>query len=173
MFFPYLCYQFIAGSPAVWTGHAFPFTLQPDNAFVYVHHDSAYLSHPMLPLLAAADAIHGQGKVPPVDWPTVDVIADCKCLHKLLRWINPSPGREVCDFRIDVQLVGTKTLVLCRWETPTSAIPRTRFGHGFEAAMTHAAPGCPSSGHQRAIAYVRLLHFSHPSVIGARKLITR
>jgi hypothetical protein len=93
----------------------------------------------------------------------VDVIADRNSLRKLLRWLNPSPGREVRDFRIDVQLVGDKTLVLCRWETPTSEVHTNHsFGHAFEAAMTHAAPDCPSSGHQRAITYVRLLLFSNP-----------
>jgi len=148
----------VPGSPAEWTGRNFPFTLRPDDAFVYVdrYHasDSAQLSqYPMLPLLAAADAIHSQGTAPPVDWPTVDVIADCNGLRKLLRWINPSPGRELFDFRIDVQLVGTKTLVLSRWESPRSEVPTNRFGHAFETAMTHAAPGCPSSGHHRAITY--------------------
>ena len=116
----------------------------------------------MLPLLAAADVIHGQGATPPVDWPTVDVIADRNGLRKLLRWVNPSPGREVRDFRIDVQLVGDKTLVLCRWEAPSSEVHTNRsYGHAFEAAMTHAAPDCPSSGHQRAITYVRLLLCPH------------
>jgi hypothetical protein len=109
----------------------------------------------MLPLLAAADAIHSQGTAPPVDWPTVDVIAERNTLRNLMRWLNPSPGREARDFRIDVQLVGTKTLVLRRWEGPKREVhTNCPFGHGFVAAMTRAAEDCPSSGHQRAITYV-------------------
>ncbi|KAI9433788.1 hypothetical protein BJY52DRAFT_1218590 [Lactarius psammicola] len=144
----------VPGSPAIWTGRAVPFTLQPDDGSVYVDQNSRQLSqYPMLPLFTAADAIHDQ-EAPPVDWPTVDVITDRNGLRKLLRWLNPSSGREVRDFRIDVQLVGTKTLVLSRWERPTHEMQTVRsYGHAFEAAMTRAAPDCPSSGHQRAITY--------------------
>ncbi|KAI9450773.1 hypothetical protein BJY52DRAFT_1125724 [Lactarius psammicola] len=146
----------VPGSPAIWTGRAVPFTLQPDDGSVFVDQNSARLSeYPMLPLFAAADAIHGSKAAPaPVDWPTVDVITDRNGLRKLLRWLNPSPGREVRDFRIDVQLVGTKTLVLGRWEGRTREPPTSRtYGFGFEDATTRAAPGCPSSGHHRAITY--------------------
>jgi hypothetical protein len=68
----------------------------------------------MLPLLAAADAIHSQGTAPSVDWPTVGIIANRNTLHNLLRWLNLSPGREARDFRIDVGLVCTKNVVLRR-----------------------------------------------------------
>jgi len=108
----------------------------------------------MLPLFSAADAIHD--KKAPVDWPAVDVITDRNGLRKLLRWLNPSEGREVCDFRIDVELVGAKTIILGRWEGRTHNIPTGRsFGFAFEAATSQAAPGCPISGHHRAITYVR------------------
>ena len=114
----------------------------------------------MLPLLAAADTIHSQGTAPPVDWPTVDVIAERNTLCSLMRWLNPSPGRESRDFRIDVQLVGTKTLLLRRWEGPRREIHENRsFGHNFVAAMTRAAEDCPSSRHQWAITYVRCHRF--------------
>jgi len=135
-----------------------PFTLQPDSGPAFVDQNSARLSeYPMLPLFVAADTIHGtKAASAPVDWPTVDVITDRNGLRKLLRWLNPSPGREVRDFRIDVQLVGTKTLVLGRWDGRTREPPSGRsYGFGFENATTQAAPGCPSSGHHRAITYVR------------------
>ena len=161
VFFSHLCSQFIPGSPAIWTGRVIPFTLQPDDTFVYVDQHNPELSqYSMLPLFAAADAIHGNEIAPPVDWPTVDVVTDRNVLRKLLRWLNPSTGREVRDFRIDVQLVGTKSLVLCRWESPTREVyPNRSFGHAFEVAMTRAARDCPSSGHHRAITYVRCHHF--------------
>ncbi|KAN0139682.1 hypothetical protein V8E53_002344 [Lactarius tabidus] len=145
----------VPGSPAIWTERAVPFTLQPDDNFIYVDRNTAQLSqYPLLPLFAAADAIHSQEATPPVDWPTVDAITDRNGLRKLLRWLNPSPGRAVRDFRIDVQLLGAKTLVLSRWESPTREIHTGRsFGHAFETAMTCVAPDCPSSGHQRVITY--------------------
>jgi hypothetical protein len=146
----------VPGSPAIWAGRDIPFTLQPDHSSVFVDKNSAWLSeHPMLPLFVAADAIHGHKAAPaPVDWPTVDVVTDRNGLRKLMRWLNPSPGREVRDFRIDVQLVGTKTLVLGRWEGRSREPPTGRtYGIGFENATTRPAPGCPSSGHERVITY--------------------
>ncbi|KAH9020498.1 hypothetical protein EDB85DRAFT_2153026 [Lactarius pseudohatsudake] len=145
----------VPGSPAIWTERAVPFTLEPDASSVYVDQNTAQLSqYPMLPLFTAADAIHDQDAAPPVDWPSMDVVTDRNGLRKFLRWLNPSPGRAVRDFRIDVQLVGTKTLVLSRWESPTPEVNNGRsFGHAFEAATTCPAPDCPSSGHQRVITY--------------------
>ncbi|KAH9060202.1 hypothetical protein EDB87DRAFT_1577114 [Lactarius vividus] len=145
----------VPGSPAIWAGRAVPFTLQPDEDYVYFDQKNAHLSqYPMLPLFAAADAIHDQEAAAPVDWPVVDFVTDHYDLRKLLRWLNPSPGREVQDFRIDLQLVGTKTLVLRRWESPTPGVHTNRsYGHAFATAMTRAAPDCPSSRHQRVITY--------------------
>ena len=144
-----------AGSPAIWTGRSVPFTLQPDSGSHFVDQNGARMSeYPMLPLFAAADAIHENKE--PVDWPAVDVVTDRNGLRKLLRWLNPSPGREVRDFRIDVELVGAKTVVLNRWEGRTREPPTGKtYGFAFEAATGRAAPGCPSSGHHRAISYVR------------------
>ena len=141
----------------MWTGHEVPFTLQPDNGANFVDQNGARMSeYPLLPLFVAADAIHGDKKKPPVDWPAVDVITDRNGLRKLLRWLNPSEGREVRDFRIDVELVGAKTIVLNRWEGRTREPPTGRsYGFAFEAATARAAPGCPPSGHHRTITYVR------------------
>ena len=111
----------------------------------------------MLPLFTAADVIHG--KKAPVDWPTVDIITDRNGLRKLLRWLSPSVGREVRDFRIDVDLIGTKTIMLSRWEDRMHNPPNARsYGFAFEAATTRPAPGCPPSGHYRAITYVGCFH---------------
>ena len=145
-----------AGSPAVWTGRQVPFTLQPDSGSHFVDQNGARMSdYPFLPLFAAADAIH-DNKKPPVDWPTVDVVTDRNGLRKLMRWLNPSEGREVRDFRIDVELIGAKTIVLSRWEGRTREPPTGKsYGFAFEDATARAAPGCPSSGHHRTITYVR------------------
>jgi len=113
----------------------------------------------MLPLFVAADTIHGHNlAATPVDWPTVDVVTGRNSLRKILRWLNPSQGREVRDFRIDVQLVGAKTLVLGRWEGRSREPPNfSSYGIGFSDATTRPALGCPSSGHERVITYVSCL----------------
>ena len=107
-------------------------------------------------LFVSADAIHNN-KNAPVDWPSVEVIADRHGLRKLLRWLSPSAGREVQNFDwIDVELVGAKTITLTRWERRSCQPPPMKsYGFGFEAATVRAAPGCPGSGHHRAISYVR------------------
>ncbi|KAH9046232.1 hypothetical protein EDB84DRAFT_1435628 [Lactarius hengduanensis] len=145
----------VPGSPAIWTGRAVPFTLQPDDGYVYFDQKNAQLAqYPMLPLFAAADAIHDEKAALPVDWPTVDVVTDRNGMRKLLRWLDPTPGRAVRDFRIDVQLVGNKTLVLRRWESPAGGgLTNRSYGNAFQAEMTRAAPDCPSSGHYRVVAY--------------------
>jgi hypothetical protein len=135
--------------------------LQPDDGSNFVNQNKVRMpQYPWLPLLAAADAIHD--KKAPVEWPALDVITDRNGLRKLLRWLNSSEGREVRNFRIDVELVGTKTIVLSRWEGRTHDPPSTRsFGFAFETAMSCAAPGCPISSHYRAITYVRCDSHAH------------
>jgi hypothetical protein len=138
----------------VWTGHDLPFTLQPDDGSNFVDQNGARMSeYPWLATIAAADAIHD--KKAPVDWPAVDVITDRNGLRKLLRWLSPSEDREVRNFRIDVELIGAKTIVLGRWEGRTHDLPTGSFGFAFEVATSRAASGCPISGHYRAITYVR------------------
>ena len=148
------------GSPGVWTGRDLPFVLQ-DEGYHFLDQNGTRMSqYPMLPLFAAADAIHD--KEAPVDWPTVDVVTNRGGLRKLLRWLSPSRGRKVRDFRIDVELVGSKTIVLSRWDDGPRELPSGRnFGFAFEAAMCRAAPGCPISDHHRVITYVRCLSRTH------------
>jgi hypothetical protein len=111
--------------------------------------------YPLLPLFVAADAIHDNKKAP-VDWPAVDVVTDRNALRKLMRWLNPSEGKEVRDFRIDVELIGNKTVVLNRWEPRLREPPLNKsYGFAFEAATSRASPGCPGLDHYRAITYVR------------------
>ncbi|KAH9960101.1 hypothetical protein BC827DRAFT_1297101 [Russula dissimulans] len=146
----------VPGSPPVWTGRDLPFTLRPDTGENFIDQNTTRIAdYPMLPLFTAADVTHDDKA--PVDWPTVDVISDRNGLRKLLRWLNPSAGREVRDFRIDVELVGPKTIILIRREsTEYQPLNVRSFGFSFEEAMTLAAPGCPASGHHRAITYRRL-----------------
>ena len=112
---------FIAGSPTIWSGSRFPFTLQPDDDFVYA--DCYVRSCPNIRCchfwLLRTRYIARRCRYL---WPTVDVIADRKNLRKLLRWHNPTPGKEVRDFGIDVQLVEAKTLAICGQEGPENEV---------------------------------------------------
>ncbi|KAI0265693.1 hypothetical protein BC834DRAFT_1033087 [Gloeopeniophorella convolvens] len=146
----------VPGSPALWTERAVPFTLQPDDGSNFIDQNGARLAaYPMLPLFAAADVIHGEDS--PVEWPELDIVTDRNAMRKLLRWLSPpapETGRQLNDFRIDVQLVGEKTIFLSRWEGMLHNPPTGRsYGFAFEAAVTRPAPGCPGTGHHRAIAY--------------------
>jgi hypothetical protein len=88
------------------------------------------LPYPMLPLLVAAEAIHEDKKAPPR--PAGDVTTDRSALHKLLHWLlKSSKGKNGRGFRIEVEFVGTKTIVLsrCRGENcahPVKVKPRFR-----------------------------------------------
>ena len=88
-----------AGSPAVWTGRSVPFTLQPDTDTHFIDQNGACMSqHPMLPLFVAANAIHNNNKAP-VDWPSVDVIADRRGLRNLPTLAQPVGGKRSARFR--------------------------------------------------------------------------
>jgi hypothetical protein len=62
-----------------------------------------------------------------------------------------SLGRDMHNFRIDVQFVGTKSDQPSRGAllggSPMRATHCCLYGFGYENMMTHAVPGCPSSGH--------------------------
>jgi len=77
-------------------------------------------------------------------------------MRKLLRWINAIPGDPPKDFRIDMELAGSKTVLLNRWEQITKEQPGTRrsYGFNFEEAMTVPGPGCErGTGHHRIVTY--------------------
>jgi hypothetical protein len=141
----------------VWTGREVPFTLLSSNTSHFIYQSGTRMSEcPFLPLFAAADAIHDNNKKAPVDWPALDVFTDRNDLRKLLRWLNPLEGREVRNFRIDVELIGAKTIMLTRWEGRPREPPTGKsYRFTFEAATARPAPGCPRSGHHRTITYVR------------------
>ena len=60
-------------------------------------------------------------------------------------------------FRIDVELIGTKTMVFSRCEEKTTeTIPPGQFrgfGHAFKRAVTSGVDQC-ATGHHRVITYV-------------------
>lgn len=111
----------------------------------------------LLPLITAVER-KSELDDKPFDWASVDFVTDRNGLRKLLRWIGGSAEK---DFRIDMQLAGTSTVLLNRWEVRTSEqMSGYTFGFNFEKASTKPAPGCEkSTGHHRIVKYVSCLYF--------------
>jgi len=120
-------------------------------------------SRTLFPLIRAVQDVESQLETEEedkFDWSSADFVTDRNGLRKLLRWINAVTGDPPRDFRIDMELAGSKTVLLNRWEQITKEQPGTRrsYGFNFEEAMTSPGPGCErGTGHHRIIAYVRLL----------------
>ena len=117
----------------------------------------------LLPLIRAVQDVESQSGIKEedkFDWSSVDFVTDRNGLRKLLRWINHASGDPPRDFRIDLQLAGSKTVLMNRWEQITKEQPGARrsYGFNFEEAMTVIAPGCErGTGYHRIVTYVSAL----------------
>lgn len=116
----------------------------------------------LLPLIRAVQDVESQSgtkEKDQFDWPSVDFITDRNGLRKLLKWANYASGDPPRDFRIDLQLAGSKTVLMNRWEQITKEQPGTRrsYGFNFEEAMTTSVPGCErGTGYHRIVTYVSI-----------------
>lgn len=123
-------------------------------------------SRPLLPLVRAVQDVESQSGTKTedaFDWSSVDFVTDRNGLRKLLRWIIAGPADPPGDFRIDMQLAGSKTVLMNRWEHLTKEQSGTRrsYGHNFEELMTVPSPGCEKgTGHHRIIAYAKSTYHS-------------
>jgi hypothetical protein len=109
----------------------------------------------LLPLITAVDKIAEEEYKPSFDWASVDFVTDRNGLRKLLRWID---GTATKSFRIDMQLAGTHSVLLNRWERRTrEELSGFTYGFNFEKASTKVTTGCEeSTGHHRIVKYVSL-----------------
>jgi len=116
-------------------------------------------SRTLIPLIQAVQEVEIQSDTDEedrFDWSSVDFVTDRNGLRKLLRWINFTSGDPPKDFRIDIQLAGSKTVLMNRWEQITKEQPGTRrsYGFNFEESMTDPGPGCErGTGYHRIITY--------------------
>jgi hypothetical protein len=168
------------GSPGIWKNPVLPLVIPRDIDLragqpVYVDQNGhRFPSAPLVPLFAAADALADDGVTEQVDWSSVDIVTDRNGLRKLLRWATAS--EKLRDFRIDVQLAGTMTIILNRWEPRSVDHPHPAvYGYSFEHNTTRTPPGCEgSTGHHRIIRYVCLVHVTVESLLtgalGLRRL---
>jgi hypothetical protein len=121
---------------------------------VFVDQNAArFASAPLLPLFVAVDTLHSSDAVS-YDWRAADFITDRNGLRKLIRWAEGSA--KLKDFRIDVELLGHRTILLGRWEARNlEAANEWSFGFGFERITTRPETGCEDgTGHHRIVSYV-------------------
>jgi len=152
------------GSPRVWADRSLPRSVAVDHGYDFVDQNGHRMgSITLLPLIRAVQEVEiqsGTKEEDKFDWSSVDFVTDRNGLRKLLRWINYTSGDPPRDFRIDIQLAGSKTVLMNRWEQITKEQPGTRrsYGFNFEESMTNPSPGCErSTGYHRIVTYVSLL----------------
>ncbi|KAK0199537.1 hypothetical protein DFS33DRAFT_226694 [Desarmillaria ectypa] len=133
----------VPGAPRIWTHRPTPFTLPPDFGYQPCDYNAHRLPpYPLLPIFIAVDTF---------DWGSADFVADC---HSLLRLLAFASGQRR-DFRMDLQLAGSKTILCTRWEPKVlmNANPGG-YGRNFERMHTRPAPGCENAtSHHRVITY--------------------
>jgi hypothetical protein len=170
------------GSPPIWRNTPVPFNLISDREVLKdlePSENSARHDQQMV-LLAITAAI--TSCTPSFSFSTADIIADRNSLRNLLRWVENF--ENLYDFRMDLQVAGTKTLVITRFavQTQTGSTPKS-FGLSYERHETRAAPGFETASkarHNRLISYVSppairryALYTSEISRIGLRWLAVR
>jgi len=99
---------------------------------------------PFAPLISAINHLE-----PNYKWPDVDIISDRCCLLKLIYWLSGqefNPG----GFRMDLQLAGTKTLFINRWEGRNIRRSPNKWRESFDEVYTDASGAL---GHYRIVEY--------------------
>jgi len=132
-----------------------PYTIPPDKGILFCDQNGYKMPKAvLLPLIVAVNKRFEMRQEPPFDWSAVDIVTDRNNLRKLFRWADGTSK----DFRIDLQLAGTKTVLMNRFSQRYREMFSGRtYGFSFEKSSTDPAPGCKNStGHHRIITYVSI-----------------
>ncbi|TFK74736.1 hypothetical protein BDN72DRAFT_759039 [Pluteus cervinus] len=138
----------VPGSPPIWKQRPMPFSVPPDTGIAMVDPNGYHFArYPILPAMIAVEELH-EGRYP---WNTTDFITDRNNIRKLLRWIS----KDNKEFRIDLHLVGERTIIMGRWEKrfrePSSGYT---YGLNYKEAAAYYPPECKGSeSHHRIIHY--------------------
>ena len=141
------------GSPPVWRGRTMPYAVPRDTGTVFVDQNAARLSSSPLLALVAAVSHHA----PTFPLSSVDFVTDRNGLRKLWRWVSGDDGAGT--FRIDIERVGARTVLMERWEVERTQAGGPGYEKEFEKASTTPAAGCErATGHHRILTYVGFAH---------------
>ncbi|KAF9046287.1 hypothetical protein BJ165DRAFT_1527400 [Panaeolus papilionaceus] len=144
----------VPGSPAHWDERPLPYGVQPDvGPWPVDEHTLRLPSAPFLPLVAAVNQIQQDHQGAPFDWASVDFITSRNVLRNLTRWTR---GQSKDDFRIDLDVVGKKTVLLNRWTSSNSEgeFWGNTFGINFEKESTTIGEDCENAtGNIRVVTY--------------------
>lgn len=152
------------GSPRLWSPPQLPAQVQLDRGRSFVDQNRYRVGrNALVPLFAAADTL-GTGSEQPFQWSSVDVVTDRDNLLKLLGWLDGRVARarhrDSGQWRIDVALAGSSTLLMRRWEELAAVnADGTGYDDNFERMCSHDSLGarkqCTLVGNDRVVAYVR------------------
>lgn len=148
----------VPSSPGIVQDVRLPLTLKKDTGVEFINMNSALLpSAPFAPLFEAVNHLE-----PDYRWPELDILTDRNGFRKLLRWMT---GKADRDFRIDMELVGDKTVILNRWEehNKETRYDSSGYGRNFEVAYS------TSPGKKRALGHHRIIEYE----FGGMKLMMR
>ncbi|VDB87258.1 unnamed protein product [Peniophora sp. CBMAI 1063] len=134
----------IPGSPRIWTPPSVPFTLKPGKAKANRHHRIDPTARDLHLLFTAVDVMGS-----PISWPDVDIISNRRALRLLLSWVHGS--RDA--FRIDLQPLGARTLLLCEEKIDFSH-QNPGYGVVFENTAT-----TPMTGTERGLEHSRIIQY--------------
>ncbi|KAJ3549373.1 hypothetical protein NM688_g5184 [Phlebia brevispora] len=145
----------VPGSPRIYRDDAPPYSVPLHRGGSIMDENGHRMrTRALVPVLAAVDATAAISGYAPLNWHQVDLITDRGNLRRLLTFLS---GRwEPAEFRIDVQLAGTRTLLFTRWERKTESYcgKNNCYAHSFEVARTQPLPGCEYGlSHHRIITY--------------------
>lgn len=138
----------VPGVPNQWCDKT-PFQVDRDTGICIVDQNTHRMAEaPLLPLMVAVDANEDADMF---EWSSVDYVTDRNAIRKILRWVG---GDDVRDFRIDLQLAGRKTVMMCRWDNKTTEA-FVGFTYGFNYFNKSTKKAHPEgTGHHRIINYV-------------------
>ncbi|PPQ72852.1 hypothetical protein CVT24_001180 [Panaeolus cyanescens] len=111
---------------------------------------------PFLPLIVAVNQTQEDRCSSSFDWSSVDFIVSRNVLRTLTRWTRCRPRDS---FRIDVDLVGEKTVLLNRWSGQDSEgeFVGNTFGINFEKESTTAGEECDNAtGNNKMVTHPKL-----------------
>lgn len=143
----------------------------PDQGIRIIDQNGARTSYSnigyFVPLVSSVIQYQKTQGEPSFDWASVDIVADRAALRKLSRWANatlsvrPTNYESHTNFRLDLQLVGTKTLLINR---RSLRFEERHLGHTYRTGFEKGFMTYPVT-FRDAIDYYRILNYVSPLIV--------